>query len=919
VTLHPVAPVGAGTGVPLDGAFRGLFARNVHPMWVIDLETLRVLDVNPAAVERYGHSREAFLALRLVDLLPPEDVPRLLVGLTGDDPTAAWRGPWRHRLADGRVIDVDVDDVPADVGGRRAAVVSARDVTERRRGDQALRATVERYRSILDNLKQVIFQINARGAWTFLNPAWTEITGFTVEESLGTSFLQYVHPEDRVRHAEVFQPLTANKTDFFGTVVRYATKSGGHRWIEVHAQLAVDADGAIRGMAGTLTDITERKEAQEELARTRARLEHLLVSSPAMVLSTEPSGHFAVTFISENVRRQLGYTVEEVLDDPGFWRTRLHPEDAPRVLLALEALAEAAVDPARQGDQYRFRHKDGSWRWLHDERRLVRDASGAPVELVASWVDVTEHRRAQEERARLSSVVEQSAEAIVITTTDGLIEYANPACERLTGYARAELIGQTPRVFKSGQHEPAFYRELWGALAAGQAWVGRFVNRRKDGTLFEAEAVISPVRDAAGRVVSYVGGMLDVTHEREIEAQLRQAQKMEIAGRLAGGVAHDFNNLLTVITCRSQLLVDRLPAESRERRDVELIEETAQRAGVLTRQLLAFSRKQVVVPRLLDVNAVVANIERMLRRLIGEDIELVTRPAPGLGSVKADPGQLEQVILNLAVNSRDAMPLGGRLTIETADVELGEADVRHQVDLRPGPYVMLTVSDTGCGIDAATRAHIFEPFFTTKGPEKGTGLGLSTVYGIVKQSDGHVAVDSEPGQGTTFRVYLPRVATAADALARGRGRPSPASGTETVLLAEDDHAVRHLAREILHGSGYTVLEAHNGADALDLSRGHAGPIHLLMTDVVMPQMSGRELAYRLTRERAETRVLFMSGYTNDAIIHHRVAAADTMLIEKPFTPDALLRRVREALDGPRGVLDLAPPDILAADRVHPEG
>jgi two-component system, cell cycle sensor histidine kinase and response regulator CckA len=377
---------------------------------------------------------------------------------------------------------------------------------------------------------------------------------------------------------------------------------------------------------------------------------------------------------------------------------------------------------------------------------------------------------------------------------------------------------------------------------------------------------------------------------------------MEIAGRLAGGIAHDFNNLLTVIGGRSHMLRNRLPRGSVEAGAVELIEETAKRGGALTAQLLIFSRKQVVAPRVLSLNTVVLRMENMLRRVIGEDMELTMRVPDGVGRVKADPNQLEQVILNLAVNARDAMPTGGRLTIETANVEVDEALASRHMGMYAGPYVTLTVSDTGEGVDAEALAHIFEPFFTTKG-ERGTGLGLSTVYGIVTQSGGCIAVESEPGAGATFTVYLPRVtdlAMAPDSVPTLLGAPR---GSETILLAEDEPDVRSLACEVLAEHGYNVLQGRHGAEALEVAGQHKDPIHLLLTDVVMPQLGGRELADRLHSVHPETRVLFTSGYTDDAVIRHRVSRSDkTPLLEKPYSPDTLLRRVREALDAPR------PPD-----------
>ena len=380
------------------------------------------------------------------------------------------------------------------------------------------------------------------------------------------------------------------------------------------------------------------------------------------------------------------------------------------------------------------------------------------------------------------------------------------------------------------------------------------------------------------------------------QEQLTQARKMEAVGRLAGGIAHDFNNLLTVMIGRSQLLLRRLGAQDPVRRDIELMEQTADRAADLTRQLLAFSRKQVLQPTVLDLNAVVANMAEMLRRLIGEDIALVTAFDPALGHVKADLGQIEQIVMNLAANARDAMSKGGRLTLETANAELDVAYARHHVDVRPGPHVMLAVSDTGIGMTPETQAQIFEPFFTTKEPGAGTGLGLATVYGIVKQSGGHIWVYSEPGRGTTFKIYLPRVQEAVDPSAARPGLPESARGYETILLVEDELAVRELARDVLRAHGYTVLEAQHGREALRISERHSGPIHLMLTDVVMPEMRGQELANRLAALRPTMPVVYMSGYTDAAVVHHGVLDPGTIFLQKPFTPDALARKIRQVLD-----------------------
>ena len=456
-------------------------------------------------------------------------------------------------------------------------------------------------------------------------------------------------------------------------------------------------------------------------------------------------------------------------------------------------------------------------------------------------------------------------------------------------------------------HRESCSRRGYRAMLAVPVKVGERVvgvltilSRRPEG--FCAEDLIIATAFAAQAAVALENSRLYHETQRAYEElaqtqdQLAQAGKMEAIGHLAGGVAHDFNNLLMVIMGRTEMLMKDLGDADPRHSTAKVIEQTALRAADLTRQLLAFSRKQVLNPAVLDLNAVVSKMGEMLRRLIGEDIALVTGLGSSLGHVKADPGQIEQIIMNLAVNARDAMPEGGRLTLETANIELDVAYARKHVGARPGPHVMLALSDTGTGMDAQTQARIFEPFFTTKGPRKGTGLGLAMVYGIVKQSGGNIWVYSEPGQGTTFKIYLPRVGEPVDAGHGGVLLAAPAHGMETVLLVEDEDAVRDLARDILAGCGYTVLEARHGAEALGISAAHAGKIDLMLTDVVMPEMNGRELAERLAAQRPETKVLYMSGYTDHAVVHHGVLAPQTEFLQKPFTEAVLTRKLRELLD-----------------------
>jgi hypothetical protein len=420
--------------------------------------------------------------------------------------------------------------------------------------------------------------------------------------------------------------------------------------------------------------------------------------------------------------------------------------------------------------------------------------------------------------------------------------------------------------------------------------------KRKDGSEISIRLSGRRVEEDSLSEPIFEGIVEDITDRKNLEEHLRQAQKMESVGLLAGGIAHDFNNLLTAINGYSELLLSSNNLHDGLRRELEEIRKAGDRAAQLTQQLLAFSRKQILQPQLLDLNAVVGNVDRLLRRLIGEDVELITVLSPDLGRIKADPGQVEQVIMNLAVNARDAMPKGGRLTIETANVELDEDYVSRHVTVVPGRYVLLAMSDTGVGMEAPVLRRIFEPFFTTKELGKGTGMGLSTVYGIVKQSGGYIWVYSEPGQGTSFKVYFPQVGDAAASDASRTQLPELARGSETILVVEDEETVRHLILAVLRRRGYQTLEARQAQEALEFAEKHPGPIHVMLTDVVMPKMSGRELANQLATLRPEAKILFMSGYATNAIIHHGVLDPGTAFLQKPFTPDALVRKIRQILD-----------------------
>jgi PAS domain S-box-containing protein len=655
---------------------------------------------------------------------------------------------------------------------KRALERARRELAERRHVESALIESEQRYRTLVARMSEGLIQVDNHDIIQFVNDRFCEMTGYTRAELLGKNAnrLMMTSQADQMRMEEMNRRRTEGLADRYDILSQ--TKSGGEIRVEISGAPLTDASGATIGSIGVITNVTERRRAEQALreAEERYRLVSELVSDYAFSYHVAADGTMTLDWVTDAVTRITGYTREEI-SAPESWLARTPVEDRPIALQRRQRLHAGVSDVS----EYRMIAKDGRILWL------------------------------------------------------------------------------------------------------------RFYSR--------------PVMDAThGRVERVYGAVQDITKLKQLEQQLGQSQKLEAVGRLAGGIAHDFNNILTIILNNSMLVLESIDQRHPLRQEIEHIREAALRAAALTRQLLAFSRQQVLLPRILNLNTVVAAIGKLLRPLIGEDIELITKLEPQLGLVKADPGQIEQVIMNLAINARDAMPNGGTLLIETANVELDAAYSRDQISVEGGAYILLAISDTGSGMDAATQARIFEPFFSTKEQGKGTGLGLATVHGIVNQSGGHIWVYSEPGHGSSFKVYLPRAQDTATAAQAAAPAPAP-RGTGTILLVEDEPAVRALAARVLRGQGYHVLEAADGRSALGLVADHTETIDLLLSDVIMPGgMSGRQLSEQLTQQGIRLKVLYMSGYTDDAITRRGVLDASVAFLQKPFTPTDLLRKVREVLE-----------------------
>ena len=601
-------------------------------------------------------------------------------------------------------------------------------------------------------------------------------------------------------------------------------------------------------------------------------------------------------FFAHRFAELLGLAPRDLQAHESAFFSRLHPEDLPRARAAVQAHLKLRTP---YDLELRLRTGSGAYRWFRARGQAERGDRAEPSHLVSTISDISDRKQLEQALRMRDHAIQAVSQGILITDAlapDHPIVYVSPAFERLTGYCAAELLGRNCRFLQGKDTDPAAIAAIREAVLEERSCVVELLNYRKDQTPFWNALTIAPLKDG-DRVTHFIGIQTDVTERRSLETQFRQAQKMEAIGRLAGGVAHDFNNLLTIINGYSDVLLTEVDPTASQHGPLLEIRAAGQRAAALTAQLLALSRKTLVKPKVLDLNAVIKTLLQLLSRLLGEKIQLKTTLQPGLGRVKVDPGQLDQVIMNLALNARDAMPGGGKLSIETRDLELHAKDVLGCPDGRPGHYVRLIVADTGCGMADEVKAKLFEPFFTTKEQGKGTGLGLATVYGIIKQAGGHVSVSSQVDCGSSFSVLLPAVRE--DLRRPDRPRLLPLRrGSETILLIEDEPGVRKLARTVLQSQGYKVLEAQNGSEALLLGDRPDETLHMLLTDVVMPGLSGPEVAAALRRLRPGLKVLYMSGYTNDSALRDRVSQAASAFLPKPFTPQELLSKVRAVLDEP---------------------
>jgi PAS domain S-box-containing protein len=852
--------------------------------------------VNPAGLRLTGHTRQALMRLSLADLAAPEyrEAARRIVRGEFEGKLGQWSFPLEIVARDGRRVALQVttqlvyhNHQPTGFRG------IARDVTGFREAQKNLREAESRFLALAELAGRAVFLCQDNRI-LHVNRAGEALTGFSRAELLERDFQDLVHPGDRelVRRGLARQGLDKLPVPYD---LKLRTKTGEPRPVRFAATV-IPYQGrfaVLATAAGTAAGSLGGSPVEATLLPPFSHLEQLFENTPAGIVALDRQGH-ALQANGEFTRMfgfapedLAGHEVESLIAPPDRY------DEAVALRRYLASGGKFGVESVR-------RRKDGSLLNV-SMMGIPAQEPDSPAAGYVVYRDITPWKAAEQALAeseaqiraleeRYRSLFDRADYGICRATLDGRILDANPALARMLGYqSPAELANLD---LAAALWEDAAERQrLLNQFRAQERLVGETCWRRQDGKLITVRlnAVVS--HNPAGAADAMEVIVEDITERRALEEQFRQSQKMEAVGRLAGGVAHDFNNLLTVIKGYGELVFFQTSEGETARAQMEEILNAADRAAALTRQLLTFSRRQVVAPKVLDLNYLVGNMEKWLRRLLGEDIELLTALDPALHCLKADPGQLEQVIMNLAVNARDAMPKGGQLIIETANATL---DQSYDASVLPGQYIMLAVTDSGEGMSDEVRSRVFEPFFTTKA--RGTGLGLSTVYGIIKQSGGYVRVYSEAGKGATFKVYLPRVDEVPDAHQANVPEESAFRGTETVLLVEDEEGVRTVIAQVLERYGYAVLATPHGAEALNICTRHRGPVHLLLADVVLAQASGPEVAARLLAFRPQMRVLYMSGYAEDTIVNHGIVPAGAALLQKPFTPEDLVEKVRAVLD-----------------------
>ncbi len=765
-------------------------------------------------------------------------------------------------------------------------LLAMEDITDRSQFEEALRESEERYRTVVENSQTGVLIIDDNYKLTYVNNKVYEIFGRKHDEIVGQDFRKFLAKDSLDLVAERYKKRQRGEEVPAQYQFHIVRKDGELRTIQISSAVIKNTKGRVFTIAQIL-DVTEHQQAEEALRESEEKYRLIVENAHDGIEITQND---RIMFCNARFAEMLGYSVEELKDIPF---NKIYSEKAIRELHERQKRREAGL-PVPKRYKTTLKRKDGQLIDVEVSYEII-DYQGHPATF-AIIRDVSEQTKAQMELERLMTAIEQAGESILITDLTGKIQYVNPAFEKISGYPREEAIGQTPRILKSGKQDLTFYEKLWTTIINGQTWQGRIINKRKDGQLFTEEKTISPVRNAEGNITHFVAVGRDVSQQILLEQQFRQSQKMESIGRLAGGVAHDYNNMLTVILGNAQLGMSKMDKNNPFFDYFAKIHQAATRSADITKQLLAFARKQTIEPKVLDLNDTIENMLKMLRRLIGEDIDLAWLPYSSLWPVKLDPSQVDQILVNLIVNARDAIQGVGKITIETENRIIDDDYCTTHAGFTPGEYVMLAVSDNGCGMEKEILDKIFEPFFTTKEMGKGTGLGLATVYGIVKQNNGFINVYSEPGKGTTFKIYIPKYQGKEKSISSYQEKVPLKGKGEKILLVEDDKTILEFAQSLLKELGYTVEAVSEPQQALALVQQPGKSFDLLLTDVIMPEMSGKDLADQIKKQLPQIKVLYMSGYTANAIAHHGVLDKGVNYIQKPFSIQQIATKLRQVLE-----------------------
>jgi PAS domain S-box-containing protein len=758
------------------------------------------------------------------------------------------------------------------------------DIIQRRKTEQALRESEEKFRAISGTAADAIILMDNEGKISYWNPAAERMFGYTPEEAIRQELHIFLMPEkfhdDHKRGFDAFK-TTENGAVVGKTAEFVALRKDGTQFpIEVSTS-ALNIKGEWHSV-GIIRDISERKQAESALRESERQYRNLVDNALVGVYKTDLEGN--ILYVNEALIRMMEFESLEDMKSAGVLARYSNLEDRDKLIATLNESGEV------NNFEVVLLTKTGT------VKNVILTALLEGGVISGMILDITERRQAVDESIRLATAVEQAAESVIISDRKGTIQYVNPAFERLSGFTKEDIVGQNFRILKSDKHDDDFYRQMWKKISCGEAWAGRISNRMKDGSLREFETIISPVRDGSEDIVNFVSVNRDVSQEAALEAQLLQAQKMEAVGTLAGGIAHDFNNLLQVIRGYTEVLLHGVNEDPSNYEALQKIYRSAKRGAELTRQLLTFSRKVQSERRPLDLNQEVEQVKNLLERTIPKmiEIELHLDKAPAI--ISADPVQVEQALMNLAVNAMDAMSEGGKIIIETERAILDEEFCKTHLGARPGEYVLLTISDTGHGMDKEILEHVFEPFYTTKEVGKGTGLGLAMVYGIVKTHEGYILCYSELGSGTTFKIYLPALVQSGHWREAGEGEDQLKGGDETILLVDDEEYIRELGVELLSDVGYEVFTATDGESALQLYRKEQHRIDLVILDLVIPGMGGKKCYEEILKINPQAKILIVSGYSVNGPGKEAMEAGARGFVGKPFDVSHMLKAVRDILD-----------------------